>query len=475
MIFAAAALAAQVALAPCPIEGVPGQAQCGTYKVWENRDARQGRQIDLSIIVLSALEPNKQADPFFMLPGRPWRRAVVQRALLSAAPFTTSARRATSCSSICAAPVKSAALTCPELARPDADGNFDPDLLSVPAVRACRARLEKIADLRLYTTEIAVDDLEEVRQALGYGPINVYGTSYGTRVAQVYMRKLSEEPSRRGDERDRAPVDGDARDARARRRGRVAGPGRALPGRCELPPHIPDARRRLPPVARAARKDAPVLTQPASADRPAATIQVTRGLFAEAFRNVLYTPEGSAQAPQAGAAIAGRRRSRPRGNRARRTHGAGRRSPRGWVLPVGHLHRGHSVSVEGCRRAWPPERSAATIGCNSSGRRARSGRAAPCRARIGSRRQSAMPTLLISGEFDPVTPPSGGDEVRAALVDGPSRRDPQQRSSDRQRRSVHRPDDRRSFSIAASVDGLAIARCAADNPAPPFLLSGKTP
>ena len=104
MIFAAAALAAQVALTPCTIEGVPGQAQCGTYKVWENRDARQGRQIDLSIIVLSALEPNKQADPFFMLPGRTGRRAVVQRALLTAGPFTTSARRATSCSSICAAP-----------------------------------------------------------------------------------------------------------------------------------------------------------------------------------------------------------------------------------------------------------------------------------------------------------------------------------------------------------------------------------
>ena len=72
MIFAAAALAAQVALAPCPIEGVPGQAQCGIHKVWENRDARQGRQIDLSIIVLSALEPNKKSRPILHAPGWPW-------------------------------------------------------------------------------------------------------------------------------------------------------------------------------------------------------------------------------------------------------------------------------------------------------------------------------------------------------------------------------------------------------------------
>ena len=105
---------------------------------------------------------------------------------------------------------QSAALTCPELAKPDADGIFDPDLLSVPAVRACRARLEKTADLRLYTTEIAVDDLEEVRQALGYGPINLYGTSYGSRVAQVYMRRHPKSLRAVVDERHRAAVDGDA-------------------------------------------------------------------------------------------------------------------------------------------------------------------------------------------------------------------------------------------------------------------------
>jgi pimeloyl-ACP methyl ester carboxylesterase len=56
-------------------------------------------------------------------------------------------------------------------------------------VRACRQRLETTTDLTQYTTEIAVDDLEQVRQRLGYGPINLYGTSYGSRVAQVYMRR----------------------------------------------------------------------------------------------------------------------------------------------------------------------------------------------------------------------------------------------------------------------------------------------
>ena len=62
----AAALAAQLALAPCRLEGVPGEARCGSHKVWEDRAGRQGRQIDVSVIVLAALEPNKRPDPFFM-------------------------------------------------------------------------------------------------------------------------------------------------------------------------------------------------------------------------------------------------------------------------------------------------------------------------------------------------------------------------------------------------------------------------
>ena len=56
--------------------------------------------------------------------------------------------------------------------------------------------------------------------------------------------------------------------------------------------------------------------------------------------------------------------------------------------------------------------------------------------------KSAIPTLLLSGEFDPVTPPSGADEVVRGPLEGPSHRHSQQRSSDRQRRSVHRRDDR---------------------------------
>ena len=45
------------------------------------------------------------------------------------------------------------------------------------------------ADLTLYTTTIAMDDLDDVRAFLGYDQINIYGGSYGTRAGLVYMRQ----------------------------------------------------------------------------------------------------------------------------------------------------------------------------------------------------------------------------------------------------------------------------------------------
>ena len=44
------------------------------------------------------------------------------------------------------------------------------------------------ADLTQYVTEIAMQDLDAVREALGYEQINLVGVSYGTRAAQTYMR-----------------------------------------------------------------------------------------------------------------------------------------------------------------------------------------------------------------------------------------------------------------------------------------------
>jgi pimeloyl-ACP methyl ester carboxylesterase len=64
--------------------------------------------------------------------------------------------------------------------------------LPAEKVRACVPELERIADLAHYTTDQVADDLDEVRNALGYERLDLFGGSYGTRAALVYMRRHPE-------------------------------------------------------------------------------------------------------------------------------------------------------------------------------------------------------------------------------------------------------------------------------------------
>ena len=57
-------------------------------------------------------------------------------------------------------------------------------------IDGCVAELDH--DPRFYTTSVAVRDLERVRETLGIARWNVYGVSYGTRVAQHYLRRYPE-------------------------------------------------------------------------------------------------------------------------------------------------------------------------------------------------------------------------------------------------------------------------------------------
>jgi pimeloyl-ACP methyl ester carboxylesterase len=66
------------------------------------------------------------------------------------------------------------------------------DLFPPRATERCARRLQARADLTQYTFAQFANDLEQVRRALGYGPLNVSAGSYGTRAAQVYLRAYPE-------------------------------------------------------------------------------------------------------------------------------------------------------------------------------------------------------------------------------------------------------------------------------------------
>jgi pimeloyl-ACP methyl ester carboxylesterase len=177
-------------LAPCSVEGVAEKLLCGSYAVWENRSTKQGRKIELHVVVVPSLAADPAPDPIFSFAGGPGDSAsngargwAEDRELRAHRDIVLVDQRGTGASH---------RLDCKVPQDPgDVQAYFEPSL-PVAEVQRCRAELDKIADLTQYTTSIAADDVDAVRDWLGYDKINLEGGSYGTRAAQVYMRRHGE-------------------------------------------------------------------------------------------------------------------------------------------------------------------------------------------------------------------------------------------------------------------------------------------
>ena len=174
-------------LEPCKRDGISPPARCGTYTVWENRDTKTGRTIDLSVILLEATGRDRRADPVVFLAGGPGE-AATSRALTFDSDEVRQKhdillvdQRGTGHSN---------GLYC-RLERTASLQAVMP-MMDPSRISACRQRLEQQADLRYYLTAHAMDDLDELRAALGYERINLHGDSYGTRAALVYLRRHGE-------------------------------------------------------------------------------------------------------------------------------------------------------------------------------------------------------------------------------------------------------------------------------------------
>jgi len=174
-------------LQPCEVRGIAGNAQCGTLEVYENRAAQKGRKINLKVLVLPATGPDRSPDPFFYIPGGPGSSAT-EDAPGVARQFAKIRERRDLVFLDQRGTGGSHALDCKFYNENDPQSHFG-YFFPVEDVKRCRVELEKEADLTMYTTPIAMDDLDDVRAALGYQQINIFGGSYGTRAAIVYLRQ----------------------------------------------------------------------------------------------------------------------------------------------------------------------------------------------------------------------------------------------------------------------------------------------
>jgi pimeloyl-ACP methyl ester carboxylesterase len=175
-------------LHPCVTSEGPTDAYCGTYRVFENRETREGRTLDLKIVVLPAMSSEPKPDPLFFLAGGPGQGAAEM-----ARPLRELFRRVQANRDIVLVDQRGTGKSNPLNCENDDDSLAqinEPLDASMARLRQCMEGLK--ADLRLYTTSIAMDDLNDLREHLGYDTINLYGGSYGTRAALVYLRQHGE-------------------------------------------------------------------------------------------------------------------------------------------------------------------------------------------------------------------------------------------------------------------------------------------
>lgn len=174
-------------LSPCNIEGTSEKVNCGTYEVYENRSSKKGRKISLKVVLFPVTGKEREPDPFVYIPGGPGSSATEDAPYV--APQFAKIRehrdllfvdqRGTGGSN---------PLNCKFFNDADTQSYFG-YFFPLEDVSTCREQLEQKADLTLYTTPIAMDDLDEVRAALGYERLNLFGGSYGTRASLVYLKR----------------------------------------------------------------------------------------------------------------------------------------------------------------------------------------------------------------------------------------------------------------------------------------------
>ncbi|HEU4324206.1 MAG TPA: alpha/beta hydrolase [Roseiflexaceae bacterium] len=395
------------ALAPCQLSA-PGTAQrlaaeCTTVRVFEDRAAASGRTIDLRVAVVPAVSRSAAPDPLFFLTGGPGQAATESYVLLAPAfdainqerDIVLVDQRGTGMSN----PLK-----CPEEVADQTDARA--------VAEACLRDLD--ADPRFYTTSVAADDLDQVRAALGYEQINLYGVSYGTRAALTYLQ-------RHGARVRSAILDGVvpqdqplglyvARDAQ-----------RALDltlERCSADPDcraaFPELRAELDALLERLGRDAPTVRIADPVSAAPTEITLTREVAAQTIRLLSYAPETVALLPLLIHSAAGGEL----GPLAAQAHIAGD--------SLGESISGGMNTAVLCSEDTPfiDPAAAAQAGAGSYlGDAPLDWQLGICaawpRGEVPAEFKrpvaSDVPVLLLSGEADPVTPPANAEQAARTL------------------------------------------------------------
>lgn len=406
--FVLAALPAHAAapLKPCRIDGIPNELQCGSLQRPLDPARPDGVKIDIHYLVVPALARNKQPDPVLLLAGGPGQSAIkIASRVLPRLSRLNNRRdlvfidqRGTG---------RSAPLDCPDDSKLPITEQLD-SAAQARRIDTCRATLEKLpyGDLRFFTTTLAMQDMDAVRERLSVPQWNVIGASYGTRAAVEYLRLFPSKVRR-------SVIDG------------VAPPDMILPasfstdGQAALDKLIDASAKTYPTLRADWQKLLASLPRQVTVQQPLTGVPehftVDRELLLRAVRLPLYQPALAAALPAAIQAAAND------GNFA----GLFGLSTAFGSNPAMRLAMGMHFSVV-CAEDAPrigeskdvPGADFRTGDADMYTRVCKAWPRGDVAAEFYKMPPAPSPVLVLSGGADPATPPRHGEHVAKALGDG---------------------------------------------------------
>lgn len=167
---------------------------CGYVTVPETHDANDGRTLQIAVVVLKATGKDLLADPLFLLQGGPgggtidtYQARLRSHAIRERRDIVLFDQRGTGRSQPllrCTEPYDADVRTAEQRL------SFEESTrISEEAIAQCRERLTREGvRLDAFDSVENARDIDDVRRALGYQKINLYGVSYGSQLAQHAMR-----------------------------------------------------------------------------------------------------------------------------------------------------------------------------------------------------------------------------------------------------------------------------------------------
>jgi pimeloyl-ACP methyl ester carboxylesterase len=285
-------------LAPCALGRTKTLARCGTFGVYEDRVRRGGRIIGLNLIVVPAKHPAHRA--LAEITGGPGEAATGVAAPAVDGYFSARLLALHDDYDLIFMDDRGMGKSNPfpcNFAPVNDPATYLRYLYPPKLVADCRAQSARTHDISAYDTNDAVDDLDDIRAALGYDKIVLDGGSYGTFFSLVYLRRHAPHV-------ESAVLDGVAPPGFQPLPGEPLGAQTALADLFAKCRSDASCNARFPQFeqhfqALMHRFDAGPISVPVTntATKRTQTVALSKEVFVDEFRHVLYSTFGASYAP----------------------------------------------------------------------------------------------------------------------------------------------------------------------------------